>query len=102
MLREIKISSLRKKRENKTKYTKDFSVGKTRWLNVRLYIIFIICQIIYIYKMTKCQISVALEANFMRRHGEIQAYYDTVVVNSIIFCQIVYRAASLYCLFIEE
>ena len=52
--------------------------------------------------MTKCQISVALEANFMRRHGEIQAYYDTVVVNSIIFCQIVYRAASLYCLFIEE
>lgn len=34
--------------------------------------------------MTKCQISVAPEASFMRRHGEIQTYCDAIVVNSII------------------
>ena len=52
-------------------------------------------------KIIKYQISVAPEANFMRRHGEIQTYYHNIVVNSVIFCQIVYRAANPYFLFIE-
>ena len=43
----------------------------------------------------------APEASFMRRHGEIQSYYHNIVVNSFIFCQIVYRAASPCFLFIE-
>ena len=51
--------------------------------------------------MFKCQSSVAPEVHFMRTHGEIQTYYDTIVVNSVIFCQTVYRAANLYCLFIK-
>ena len=49
--------------------------------------------------MIKCQISVAPKANFMRKHGEIQTYYDTILVNSVIFCQILYRVANLYFLF---
>ena len=51
--------------------------------------------------MIKCQISVAPEANFMRKHGEIQTYYHNIVVNSVVFCQIVYRVANPYFLFIE-
>ena len=74
------LSEKEKRGKKPTKYTKDFSVGKTRWLNVRFQ---------WPQKPASWEDMEKSKLN-----------YGNVVVNSII-CQIVYRAANLYCLFIE-